>query len=146
MPKWQPLGELTPISILWGLFHQCPSPPPHHSEPQPTPDSPGDSPRFVGTPSPGSYGVTALCWVSVYMKPCVCRPRVESLLPPVVRSSCIQALLAFKAKCFGDSSSGCQTLRLGILTWGSGLSLLWENLCNIIIFQCVGHPPNGYGI
>ena len=30
--------------------------------------------------------------------------------------------------------------------WGSELTLLWENLCDIIILQVVGHPPSGYGI
>ena len=37
----------------------------------------------------------------------------------------------------------CRTLRLGIPLWGSDLSLLWENLCNVIILQFVGHPPEG---
>ena len=30
--------------------------------------------------------------------------------------------------------------------WGSELTLLWENLCDIIILQVVGHPPSEYGI
>ena len=33
VPKCQPLGELTPMNIPWGLYHQCPCP---HSEPQMT--------------------------------------------------------------------------------------------------------------
>ena len=37
----------------------------------------------------------------------------------------------------------CRTPQLGNLTWGSELSLLWKNLCNIIILQFVGHPPGG---
>ena len=130
------------ISSLWGL-------PPESTdwcEPQPTPASSGDPPRLIGRSSPGSYGVAALCWVPVYMKPCVRPPRVASLFPPVLWSSCIQAPVAFKAKCFWDSSSQCQTLRLGSLMWGSGLSLLWENLCDIFIFQFVGHSPGRNGI
>lgn len=47
---------------------------------------------------------------------------------------------------FWDSSSQCQTLRLGSLMWGSGLSLLWENLCDIFIFQFGGHSPGRNGI
>ena len=39
-----------------------------------------------------------------------------------------------------------QTPRLGSLTWGSELSLLWENFCDIIILQFVGCPTRGYGI
>lgn len=30
--------------------------------------------------------------------------------------------------------------------WGSELSLLWEKLCCINIFQFVGHLPSGYGV
>ena len=73
-------------------------------------------------------------------------PRVEFLFPPVLWNSFDQTLLAFKARCSGGSSFQCQTPRLGSLTWGSELSLLWENLCDIIIFPFVGRPPGGYGI
>ena len=71
------------------------------------------------------------------MRPCVHPPRVEFLFSPVLWSSCNQAPLAFKTKCSGGSSSWCQTPRLGSLTWGSELSLLWENFCDIINFQFV---------
>ena len=37
-------------------------------------------------------------------------------------------------------SSHCQAPRLESLTWGSELSLLWENFYGIIIFQWVIHP------
>ena len=56
-------------------------------------------------------------WDPVYTGPCVHPPRVESLFPPVLWSSCSQALLAFKAKCFGVLFSQCQTPRLGSLAW-----------------------------
>ena len=65
--------------------------------------------------------------------------------PPAPWSSCNQALLAFKAKCSGGSSSWYQTPRLESLMWGSEVSLLWENFWDIIIFQFVGLPPRGYG-
>ena len=29
------------------------------------------------------------------------------------------------------------------MTWGSELTLPWENFCDIIILQFVGHPPGG---
>ena len=132
-----------PINIPWGVCHQCPFP---HSEPQLTPTSPGDALRPTGKSGPGSYGVTALVWVPVYMKPCVRPPRVESLFLPFLWIPCTQAPLASKAKCSEGSSSQCQTPRLGSLIWGSELSLLWENLCDVIIFQFVGHPLGGYGI
>ena len=73
-------------------------------------------------------------------------PRVEFLFPPVLWNSCNQTPLAFKARFSGVSSSRCQTLRLGSLTWGLELSLLWENFCDIIIFQFVGRPPSMYEI
>lgn len=43
--------------------------------------SPRDSVRLAGR-SMGSYGVTALPWVPVHVKPRVHPPRVESLVPP----------------------------------------------------------------
>ena len=77
---------------------------------------------------------------------CMHPARVESLLPPVLWRSCIQAPLAFKVKCSGGSSSPYQTPSLGSLIWGSQLSLLLENFSNIIILQFVIRPPKGYGI
>ena len=82
-------------------------------------------------------------WVLVHTRICVHPPRVESLFPPVLWSSCTQALLTFKAKYSGGSFSQCQTPRL---MWGSEHSLLWENFCDIIVLQFVGHPPRGYEI
>ena len=143
MPEWQPPGELTMTTILWGFCPQCPCPPNYT---QPTPISPGDPPRLIGRFSPGSYEVTVLCWIPVYVKTFVHPPIVESLFPPVLWCSCTPPPLVFKAKCFGDSSSYSHTLMLGNLMWGSGLSFLWENLCDMIFFQFMGLPPSGYGI
>ena len=75
----------------------------------------------------------------------VCALQKWTLLPQVLWDSCTQALLAFKAKCSGVSTSQCQTLRLGSLRWISELSLLGKKLCERIIFYFVGHPPGGYG-
>ena len=44
------------------------------------------------------------------------------------------------------ASSWYWTPRLGSLMWGSELSLLWENLRDIIILQFVGCPPRGYEV
>ena len=71
-------GQLMLMNIPWDLCYKCSCP---HNEPQPTPASPGDPPRPVSRFSPGSYGVTALPWVPVHVKACVCPPRVESLFP-----------------------------------------------------------------
>ena len=85
-------------------------------------------------------------WHPVHTRPCVRPPRVAFVFPPVLWSSCDQAPLAFKAKCSKGSSFQCQTSQLRSLTWGSELSLLWEKLCNTIIFQFVGCPSRRYGI
>ena len=71
-------------------------------------------------------------------------PRVEFLIPQVLWKSCNQTLLAFKAR-FSGHSTCCSTPRLRSLTWGSELSLLWDNFCGIIIFWFVGGPSGGYG-
>ena len=116
VPKWQPLGELMPVSFPWGLYHQSPC---LHSQPQPTHTSPGDLPRPTGSSgSIVSYGVTALPWVLVHMKTCACPPRVESVSPS-------------PAQLLHSSPTGLQSQvlwqllllmpgpRLGSLTWGS---------------------------
>ena len=123
---------------------QCPCP---CGEPQLPPTSAGDPSILAGRSGPVSYGVTAFIpLVLLHTRVGVSPPRVESLSPPVLWKSCDQTQLAFKARFSGDSSSCCQTPRLGSLTWGSELSLLWDNFCGIIVFQFVGRPPGGYGI
>ena len=77
---------------------------------------------------------------------CVCPPRVESLFPPVLLRSCNQILLAFKVWFSRNSSSCCQTPRLGSLTWGSEPSLQWVDFCGISVLQFVSHPPSSYWI
>ena len=77
---------------------------------------------------------------------CVCRPRVESLFPPVLSKSCSQIPLAFKVWFSRNSSSRCWTPRFGILTWGSEPSLQWVYFCGISLLQFVSHPPSTYGI
>ena len=77
---------------------------------------------------------------------CVCPPRVESLFPPVLSKSCNQIPLGFKVWFSRNSSSRCQTPRLGSLTWGSEPSLQWVDFCGISFLQSVSHPPSSYGI
>ena len=77
---------------------------------------------------------------------CVCPLRVESLFPPVLSKSCNQISLAFTVWFSGNSSSHCQTPRLGRLTWGSEPSLQWVDFCGKVVLQFVSHPPSGYGI
>ena len=76
----------------------------------------------------------------------ICSPRVESLFPPVLSKSCNQISLAFKVWFSRNSSSHCQTPRLGSLTWGSEPSFQWVDFCGIRVLQSVSHPPSSYGI
>ena len=109
-----------------GLHSQYPCP---HSEPQLTPTTPGDPPVPTGKSSPGFCGVTALCWVPVHVvSVCIHKSGICFL------QSC-EALLSFKTKCSGGSSSRSQTLRLGSLMWRLELSLLWVILCNTVFFS-----------
>ena len=117
------------------------------SEPQLPPASAGDPPILAARSGPFTYGVTAFFPLGPgAYKSGVCPPRVEFLFSPVLWKSYSQIPLALKARLSGDSSSRCWTRRLGSLTWGSELSLQWENFCGIIVFQFVGCLPSGYGI
>ena len=77
-PKWPPLGELTVMSLPWGVHYHCPSPP---SEPQLTPASPEPLLRPKGRSSPCSYRLSPLPWAPVHVKPQV-HPQAWSLLSP----------------------------------------------------------------
>ena len=89
------------------------------------PTFPGDPPRPAVRSGPGSYEVTAFS-LGPAAHEALCAPSKSGVSTfPSPWSSCDQAPLAFKAKCSAGSSSWCQTPRLGSLTWGSELSLLW---------------------
>lgn len=119
------------------LRHQCPR---LRSRPESTPTSLGDLPKPAGRSGQSSCRVTALPQVPGHMRPCV-SSRSGVCAPPVLSSLYTQALLTFKARCSGGFSFQGQTPRLRSMTWGSGLSFLWGNLCNI--FQFVGAPHPG---
>ena len=78
------------------------------------------TPYLLRRPSSSSWEV----WPRLLQSHCFCSqsscvhpPRVEFLFSSVLRSSCSQAPLAFKAKCSADSSLQCQTPRLESLGW-----------------------------
>ena len=85
-------------------------------------------------------------WVLMRTLLCVCPPRVESLFPLVLSKSWNQIPLAFKVWFSRNSSSRCQTPRLGSLTWGSEPSLPWVDFCGISVLRFMSHPPSSYGI
>ena len=98
-----------------------------------TPASPGDSPRSAGRFDPGSYQITAsalgprVCEIL-----CVAFRSGVSISPSPLGPPKVSPI-GLKTKYSGGLSSRCRTPRLGSLTWTSDLSLLWENLCNLII-------------
>ena len=64
------------------------------------------APTLAGRSSSISYVVSApFPWVLVHEKLCLCPPRMESLLPPVLWKSVSQIPLAFKVRLLGDSQS-----------------------------------------
>ena len=77
-----------------------------------------------------SFKLLPLCWKSYYVKFCLNPLRVESLLPTAFWLSHMQALLAFKVRGSGGSSSWCRTPGLGSPMSYLNPSFLVENLCN----------------
>ena len=143
---WSLLGKLSRRSSHWWLFPGALPPmslPPQwasantHLPRRPSKTHSYDWPRFLWSHY-FALGPSA-------MRPCVCPPRVDFLSLPGLWNSCTWASLAFKTKCSGGSF-WWQTPRMGSLMWGSELSLLWENFCNITVFHFVGHPSSRYGI
>ena len=132
-----------PMSTPWYLHHQCPCP---NSEPQPLPTSAGDPLRPAGGSGPGSYKVTAFSL----------GPGVHETLYVLSKSGV--SVSPSPVEFLQSSPTGLQSQMLwGLLLLipdpqtrepdvGLELSLLWDNVCNTIIFQCVDHPFGGYGI
>ena len=133
------------MSVPQNYCHQrfCPC-----SEPYPSPTSARDTLIPAGRSGPGFYEITVcfLPW-SWYTGDVVCVLREWSFCSlqycefPVIKP----CLLSSKQVC-SEGSSWYQTSRLGSLTWGSELPLLWENLSNVIIFPLVSCPSSGAGI
>ena len=115
-----------------------------HSEPQSPHIFTGDPPRTASMSDPDFYGISALPWDPVHMKASMCLSRVEYPFSPVLWSSCTKAMLVLNTQCSRASSYQSQIPRGGNLTWGSELSLPWVSLCNVVTFQSVSHPPDGY--
>lgn len=131
------------VNIPQHFHHQCTFP---YNEPQPTPmpnpRRPSSTHRYSG---PGSYRVTALPWFPVHVRLCLHLPRVEFLYISVLWSSCTQALQCSKQNALGTPFPDSR-----LLDWEPDLRFRtltpMENLCDTIIFQCVGCPSCGYGI
>ena len=141
--KWQPPRGLMPMSTPQNYHRQCPC---SHSEPQLPRISTRDPPLLAGNSGSVSYEVIVFSPESWCAQDPVCTLQQWSFCFPPAFGIPVIKPLAFKARPSGRSSFHCLTPRLGSHTWGSKLSLLWENFCGIIIFQFVGCQPSTYGI
>ena len=92
-----------------------------------SPASLGDSPKSTGKSKPGSFQITASS-LGPGNFVCTLKSRVSISLHPLGLPKV--SPLTFKAKYSGGLSSHCRSSRFMRPTWGSDLSLLWENLCN----------------
>ena len=142
MPKCQHLGQLMQMTASEYICHKylCsqggPQPPlPAHPPPPPTPQE--DPPRPAGRSGPGSYEISTFAFgFGVH----------EILCAPFKSEICFLQSSLQSQMLWGPLFPVLDLQARGSLTWGSELSLLWENLCNIIIFQFLGHPPRENGI
>ena len=102
----------------------------YRREPQLPLPFPGEPARPAGRSGPGFCGVTGLSRFSgAHGILCVPFKSTVSVCPST------RGLLTFRGKCSGSSYSQFQTPRLRRVTWGSELSFLWGNHCNVIVFQ-----------
>ena len=111
--------------------HQCPCP---HSELQVPLASPGDPPRPAGRSGPGSYEVTPFPTGSQGTWD-LCALWEWHLFPPVLWSS--------PAGLQSQMLWGLIPLMPDPPAWGAWHGLgthSWENLCDPVIFQFLGHP------
>lgn len=132
-------GRAHPDECLPVALHQCPCP---QSEPQLLPISSGDPPRTEGRAGPGSQEVLLLLLVPRF----VCAFQEWSLSLTQSRGApAFKHHWPSKPEAVGSPPPdarppGWETCR------SSEPSFLWENLCDIIVFQFVGYPPGGDGI
>ena len=141
VPKWPPLGELTIMSLPWGVHYHCPCP---YSEPQLTPASPGPPLKTQRQVQP------ILLWSHCFA---LGPSAYENLCGLSQSRVCISSS---PAETLHSSPAGLQRQMLwGLplsmpepqsLMWDSKLSLLLENFCNVFIFQFVRSPPSQYGV
>ena len=82
---------------------------------------------------------------SRHVRFCIYPLKYKSLFPLAFWISYMQALLDSKDRCFGDLFSQCRNLGLESLMWGSGPSLLGENLCSCDYPLVCGSPLWGCG-
>ena len=105
-----------------------------------------DPPRFIGKFSPGSCGFSTLCWVPVYVKPCVHPPRMASLFPQIYGGPALKPHWPFKSKMFWGfillmPDPQAEKPSVGFRAHSCG-----RTCCDIIIVQFMCCPPGRYRI
>ena len=110
------------------------------------PASLGGFPRSVSGPEPGPFQISAS---SLGLKVCeiLCVSfKSEFLFPTFFQLSCMQALLAFKARHSEGLSSWCRTLGLESPVSGLDPLILGETSAVLMIFPLVGCLSGGLGL
>ena len=109
-----------------------------HNHPLPPP---GDPPRPEGRSVSGSYQITAFA-LGPGTCESFCAPfKTELSISPNPVELLQSSLAGHQSQMLWGLLFLVLTPGLRSLTWDSELLLLWQNLCNIIILQFVGHPP-----
>ena len=86
-----------------------------------------------------SYGLTTFFPMDPGAHETLCAPSTSGVF---ISLNTVEFPLAYRSSFSGDSSSCCQTPRLRSLIWSSEASLLYDNLCGIIVFQFVSCLPS----
>ena len=103
----------------------------------------GGSPRSEIMCDKALFKLLLLVWTLECVRFCVHPLIMESLFPLALWLSQEQALLAFKARRSGGSSSQCRIHSLGTQMWSVNLLFLGENLCNCYYPLVCGLPSWG---
>ena len=94
----------------------------------------------VGRSGPGVYQIPVFALGPIACR-ILCAPFKSEVSPESVWTPKIKPHWPSKLNCSKGWSSRYRTPELGSPVQGSEFSLLWENLCSIIILQCVGCLP-----
>ena len=132
---WCQNGDLQESSYWW-IFPvaSVTSVPAPSNEPQITPLFPGDSQVWLSLLWSHSFTLAP----STHETLCV-PSNNRVIVSPVLQSSCTQAPVAFKTKCFGGSSFSCQTPSVGSLTGHSEISYKRTSMIQLFFNLWVAH-------
>ena len=126
---------------LWYLCHWCPCP---QDELQPPATSQEDLPRPACRSGPGSYEVTAFALGPGTHETLCVSSKSGLSFPQFCWALAIKPHWPSKLNTLGALPPDARPLGwrdwLPSSEWGSELSLMWENFCNLIVLQFVENP------